>query len=316
MRDASLSVQAGGLPAAPARAPVLFGGATAGIFCMIGATVMFAASNAIMKLEASHYPVGETMAFRSLSSLVVCSAFVLPATGLKVFATEKFGAHVARGLSQSVSQTLTVIALTMMSLAGVTAIGFSAPLFAALISILWLKERADAARIGALVAGFAGVLIVTRPGAQTFNLGALFALGNAVMYGSVTVAVRKMTKTESTLTLLMWQMVTVAAFHSLLIVFGFVLPTPLDAAIMIAAGVANVTAQYLWTKSLGLAPTTVVSPFYYMLLVWALAIGYVVWGDVATPSLLIGSAVVVLSGLALLLREMRLQAVASGRPAR
>jgi drug/metabolite transporter (DMT)-like permease len=280
---------------------------------MIGATIMFAASSAIMKLEAAHYPVGETMAFRSLSSLAVCSAFVLPATGLKVFATKKIGAHIARGLSQSISQTFTVIALTMMSLAGVTAIGFSAPLFAALISILGLKERADPARLGALVAGFVGVLIVTRPDAQTFNVGALFALGNALMYGSVTVAVRSMTKTEGTLTLLMWQMVTVAAFHSLLILLGFVLPTPLDCAIMIASGFANVAAQYLWTRALGLAPATVVSPFYYMLLVWALAIGYVVWGDVATPSLVIGSGVVVLSGLALLLREMRLQGAAAAR---
>ena len=278
--------------------------AVLGILFMIAATAMFAASSAIMKHEAGRYPIGETMAFRSISSLLVCALAVLPTQGWGVFATAKPGAHVARGLSQSVSQTFTVIALTLMPMAGAIAIGFSAPLFSAMISILWLKERADKARLAALAAGFLGVLIVTRPGAGTFQLGALFALANAVMYGSVTVAVRSMTRTESTMTLLMWQMATVAAFHTLLLAFGFVTPTPRDAAILFGSGAANAIGQYCWTRSLGLAPATVVSPFYYLLLVWALGIGFVVWGDIPTPSLLMGSGIVVASGLALLLREM------------
>ena len=90
-------------------------------------------------------------------------------TGLRVFETQIPGAHVARGLSQATSQTFTVIALWFMPLAGAIAIGFSAPLFAALISILWLKERADGPRIAALAAGFLGVLVVTRPGADSFR---------------------------------------------------------------------------------------------------------------------------------------------------
>jgi drug/metabolite transporter (DMT)-like permease len=112
---------------------------------------------------------------------------------------------VARGLSQTISQTFTVIALFFLPLSGAIAIGFSAPLFAALISLLWLRERADGPRVAALVAGFLGVLVVAGPGADSLQIGALFALANAVMYGSVTVAVRGMTKTESTTTLLMWQ---------------------------------------------------------------------------------------------------------------
>jgi drug/metabolite transporter (DMT)-like permease len=114
---------------------------------MTGATLMFAASSAIMKFEVARYPLGEVMAARSLSSLVVCAAAVLPTVGLEAFATRRPGAHVARGLSQAVSQTFTVIALWFMPLAGAIAISFSAPLFAALISLVWLKERADLARL-------------------------------------------------------------------------------------------------------------------------------------------------------------------------
>jgi drug/metabolite transporter (DMT)-like permease len=299
----------------PASAKLRADNVPLGIACMIGATLMFAASNAIAKLLAATYPVGEVMFFRSATSLVFCAAIVLPTTGLSVFVTRRPRDHVARGLSQSISQTFTVLALHLMPLAAATAIGFSAPLFAALVAILFLKEKADPWRSAALACGFLGVLVITRPGAGMFQLGALFALANAVMYGSVTVAVRGMTKTESTLTLLMWQMATVAAFHSLLLVFGFAWPTRTDAVLFLSFGAANGVAQYLWTRALGFAPATAVSPFYYLLLVWAVPIGFVVWGDAPTPSLLAGSLIVVASGMALLVREGRAKREAMRRPA-
>jgi drug/metabolite transporter (DMT)-like permease len=280
-----------------------------GIMFMIGATVMFAISNALSKWVVAIYPVGEVMFARSLSSLIVCSAFMLPVTGLAVFATQRVRDHLARGLSQAISQTFTVIAFSLMPLAGAVAINFSAPLFSGLISVVWLKERAGAARWGTLLAGFVGVLIVVQPGADSFQLGALFALANAVMYGSVTVAVRGMSKTESANTLLMWQMVTLAVFHAFLLVFGFRWPTPQHAVLLGSMGVANAAAQYLWTKALHAAPATAVSPFYYFLLVWSLILGFIVWGDIPTTSLLVGSGIVVASGLFLLLYEAQRETV-------
>jgi drug/metabolite transporter (DMT)-like permease len=272
---------------------------------MTGATLMFAASSAVMKFEVARYPLGEVMAARSLSSLLVCAAVVVPQTGLAAFATRRPGAHIARGLSQAASQTFTVIALWFMPLAGAIAISFSAPLFAAIISLVWLRERCDFPRFAALVVGFFGVVVVTRPGADSLQIGALFALLNAVMYGSVTVAVRGMTKTESTTTLLMWQMAVVGVCHAALLAFGFAWPGVADAGLLFGSGVANVLAQALWTKSLRLAPTAAVTPFYYLLLVWALLIGFFVWGERPSASLIVGSAIVVAAGLALLMREAR-----------
>jgi drug/metabolite transporter (DMT)-like permease len=277
-----------------------------GILFMIAASLLFAASSALAKWLVALYPVGEVMFFRSFSSLVICAIFILPFTGFAVFATNRPRDHIARGLSQSISQTFTVIALWLMPLAGAVAINFSAPLFSALISIVFLRERSGAVRWTALIAGFLGVLI--DPGADSLQIGALFALANAVMYGSVTVAVRGMSKTESANTLLMWQMVTLAFFHTFLLFFGFTWPTPADAGLLVASGLINVAAQYCWTRALHLAPATAVSPFYYFLLVWALLIGFVVWDEVPTIGLLIGSAVVVASGLFLLLHEARRKA--------
>lgn len=276
-----------------------------GILYMIAATLLFAVSSAIAKWQVAIYPVGEVMFFRSISSLVVCAAIVLPITGLSVFATQRHGAHIARGLSQSISQTFTVIAFSLMPLAGAIAINFSAPLWAALLSVLWLKESPGPARWTVLLTGFSGVLIVANPGADSLQIGALFALANAVMYGSVTVAVRGMAATESASTLLMWQMLTIAIFHSFLLVFGFRWPTAADTTMLALSGVANLAAQYAWTKALLMAPTTAVSPFYYLMLVWAIGIGYVVWGDVPTVELLVGSGIVVVAGLFLLGHEAR-----------
>jgi drug/metabolite transporter (DMT)-like permease len=175
------------------------------------------------------------------------------------------------------------------------------------VSIVWLKERANFARWAALLIGFAGVLIVTDPGRNSFTLGALFALGNAVMYGSVTVAVRGMTKTESANTLIIWQLATIAFFHAFLLLFGWRWPTPIDAAMLFGSGFANAIGQYFWTQSLRLAPATAVAPFYYLMLVWALGFGFFIWGDVPSPGLLVGSAIVVVSGFFLFWREARLQ---------
>lgn len=274
-----------------------------GIYFMIVATVMFAVSNALSKWVVGIYPFGEVLFFRSFSSLYVCAVFLLPITGLSVFSTRRPRDHVARGLSQSISQAFTLIALSLMPLAGVIAINFSAPLFSALIAIVFLKEKAGVVRWTALLSGFLGVLIVTSPGADSLTVGALFALANAVMYGSVTVAVRGMAKTESANTLLMWQMLTLAIFHALLLPFGFVWPTPTDTVLMVMSGVANAVAQYCWTQALHFAPATAVSPFFYFMLVWALVIGFVVWGDVPTVGLLLGSCIVVGSGLFLLWHE-------------
>jgi drug/metabolite transporter (DMT)-like permease len=274
-----------------------------GIAFMVAATVLFSVSSAFAKWQVALYPVGEVMFIRSFSSLVICAAFILPFTGFAVFATRRPRDHIARGLSQSISQTFSVIAFSMMPLAGAVAINFSAPLWSALLSVVWLKERAGLVRWLVLLAGFLGVLIVTNPGADSLQVGALFALGNAVMYGSVTVAVRGMTATESANTLLMWQMVTIAVFHSFLLLFGFRWPAPIDAAMLVCSGVANAIAQFFWTRALHLAPATAVSPFFYLMLVWALVIGYVVWGDVPTIGLLVGSAIVVASGILLLWHE-------------
>jgi drug/metabolite transporter (DMT)-like permease len=275
------------------------------IVYMVGSGVVFAGSSAASKWLVETYPIGEVLFTRTFVGLLACSLFIMPATGLAVFHTRRPTAHLIRGVSQTTSQSLLLIAFSMMPLAGATAINFSSPLFATLASAIFLKEAVGAARAIALAVGFLGVLIVTSPGADTFQAGALFALANAVLFGTVTAGVRGMTATESAATLTMYQLVMLSAAYALTLPFGFVVPTWGDALMMTINCVTNGLAQYWWTRALHMAPTGAVVPFNYLSLVWAVLFGFAIWGDVPTVSLLIGSAIVVGSGLFLLWRESR-----------
>src|SRR5580704_15028834 len=276
-----------------------------GILYMVGATIVFSASSACSKWLVATYPVGEVLFTRSVVSLIACALFILPTTGIAVFRTSRLRHHVMRSFSQFVSQTCLVIAFSLMPLAGAVAINFSAPLFATLVSIGLLKEKVGWARWSALLIGFIGVLVVTNPGSGAFQVGALFALANAVLYGTVTAAVRGMTATESAPTLTLYQLLLITGFFALVAPFGFIMPTWNHWGLIVFNGVANAVGQYWWTKSLHLGPASAIAPFFYLSLVWAVMIGFLVWGDVPTIGLLIGSAIVVTSGLFLLWREAR-----------
>ena len=277
-----------------------------GILYMLGATVMFAVSSALSKWQVGKYSFDEVLFFRAIASLATVAAIVLPRTGISVFRTKRLTDHFGRSVTQPVAQSCIIVAFGLMPLGGAIAINFSSPLFATLLAAFWLKERIGLARGGAMLVGFFGVLLVAAPGADTFRIGALFALANAVLYGSVTAAVRGMTITESAETLTMYQMVFLALFFALgLPIFGFIWPTNQDATAMLANGVINAVGQYWWTRSLTMAPPAAIGPFYYFSLVWALLLGLVFWGEVPTMPLIAGSAVVVGSGLFLIWHESR-----------
>jgi uncharacterized membrane protein len=184
------------------------------------------------------------------------------------------------------------LAVGVLSLGSATAIGFAAPLFTTLLSIVILKEKVGVHRWSALLIGFVGVLIIAHPGAGTLTFGALFALGNAILISTVAIAIRRMSMSESAETLTLYQMSIMTVCTACLITLGFHAPHWGDVLMIALAGVGNGVAQFWWTRSLSLAPPSAVVPFNYLSLVWATVLGFVVWGDVPTPDLLVGSAIV------------------------
>jgi drug/metabolite transporter (DMT)-like permease len=274
-----------------------------GILYMLGATLMFAISSALAKWQIETNPVVEVLFFRSIAGLAVVAVLILPRTGWSVLRTNRLLDHAGRSGTQAIAQALIIMAFGLMPLAGAVAINFASPMFAALFSAIWLKEKIGTARAFALFAGFVGVLLVVNPGADSFTTGALYALGNAVLFGSVTAAVRGMTVTESADTLTVYQMIFLTIFFGAVLPFFFIWPTAHDAWVMLGNGVINALGQYWWTRSLSMAPPAAVGPFYYFHLIWVIIIGFIFWGDVPTIMLVAGAAIVVGSGIFLLVHE-------------
>jgi drug/metabolite transporter (DMT)-like permease len=289
-----------------------------GIAYMVASTILFAAINTIVKWQLATYSVGEVAFYRALFALVTVSIMILPKTGIAVFRTRRYLGHLQRGISQFGSMTCMFVAFSMMSLGSAVAISFAAPLFTTLLSIVILKEKVGVHRWSALIVGFIGVIIVTEPGAGTIKLGAFFALANAVLSSSVAIAIRRMSITESTETLTIYQLIVITICTCFLLPLGYRPLAWLDAFALAVAGVGNGIAQYWWTRSLTLAPPSAVVPFNYLSLVWASLAGFAVWGDVPTPHLLVGAVIVVASGLYILWRETlrRSQARPAPAPAR
>src|SRR5579863_7870078 len=274
-----------------------------GILYMVASTVAFAGVNAIVKWELALYPVGEVAFFRSLFAFAAVAAIVLPRSGWGVLRTRRYREHLQRGLSQFGSMTCMMLAFSMLPLGSAVAISFAAPLFTTLLSIMILKERVGIHRWSALVVGFVGVLVVTHPGAGSLTIGAFFALANAILISTVAIAIRRMSATESIETLMIYQMSVITLCTLFLLPFGFARPAWTDLLGLLVAGLGNGIAQFWWTRSLALAPPSAVVPFNYLSLVWATILGFAIWGDVPTPALFAGSAIVVASGLYILWRE-------------
>jgi len=275
------------------------------IFLMIASGAVFNCANAASKWLIATYPLGEVLFSRTLVGLITVAAFILPTTGLAVYRTSKLRAHAMRACSQVGSQTMLLIAFSLMPLAGVTAIMFSSPIFSTLASAWFLHERVGPVRWAVLLIGFLGVLVIANPGASSFQIGALFALGNAILFGTVVAGVRGMASTESPQTLIMYQLTLLTSVYALALPFGFVMPGWFDVLVMIGSGIGNGTAQYLWTRAIHLAPTSAVVPFQYIQLVWAMLLGFAIWGDLPTVGLLAGSAIVIASGMFLFWHETR-----------
>jgi drug/metabolite transporter (DMT)-like permease len=261
------------------------------IICMLAATILLAGSGALSKWLVATYPIGEMLFVRAAAALVGSSLVILPATGLAVFRTKRLRDHMLRGISQSCAQSFLIIAFSVMPLASAVAINSSAPLFATAASVVFLKETVGPVRWGALTVGFLGVLLITSPGVDTFQAGSLFALANAILFGTVTVGMRAMTATESTETSTMYQMVFLTAFFTAALPFGWVTPTLQGWGAMVVSGLGNALGQYLSTRALYLAPTSAVVPFNYFSVAWAIILGFLVWGDMPSASLLVDSAI-------------------------
>lgn len=277
-----------------------------GIFYMVGSVFVFTLVNALVKWEAARYPLGEVALFRSAFSLLPCLALAGGGPWL-LLRTERLKQNIGLGIMQFVSMMLIFAAFGMMPLADAIAITFSTPLFVTVLSIPFLGERVGPHRWAAVLVGFVGVMVMIRGGGGLggglASTGALLALANAAIGAGGTIAVRRLTLTEPSLTLVAYPTLVTTVLSLALLPLGWTTPGWSDGLVLAAIGLGSGIGQFWWTEAFRFAPAAVAAPFSYLAMVLSMALGYLLWGDVPSSMLVAGGVVVAASGLYILYRE-------------
>ncbi len=304
---------------APAIAPGSSAAVTAGIgFAALGFGLFTVMDTIVKWLGGGGYPLHQVVFFNALFSLVPASLLVARSGGLRQLRTRRPGLHLLRGCFALVSTACAFYAFTHLPLADAYAIIFTGPLLVTALSALILGEPVGWRRWSAVVVGFVGVLIMLRPGTGVVGAGAVAALTCACAYACSIITLRKLSATETTPSFLLYGNLTILAATGTMLAFDF-RPMPLgDLGLLAACGLFGGTAFICIVNAHRRAPAAIVAPFQYTQMAWGVVLGYLIWGDVPQPAVLLGCAVVVGSGLFILYRETQLRAAGraagGGRP--
>ena len=277
-----------------------------GILCRIGSGLSFSTMGALLKLasvEGMNAP--ELVFYRSLFSLPVVLVWVLKAETLSALKPNQPLAHVWRSIIGLLSMGLVFQALILLPLAEATAINFTAPIFATVLSFIVLREDVRAHRWTAVLVGFIGVLIVARPGGSSLPvLGLAIALTGALCQAGVTTTLRQIQRSENISAIVFWFAIAGIIVGGLFMpLFGHI-HGPKAFALVAAGGLAGGVGQLLMTNSLR-APVSVVSPFDYLQILGATVYGWLLFSDVPSAHTILGAALIVASGLYTVWREHR-----------
>lgn len=277
----------------------------AGIVLMLASIALFSLGDAIGKFLVADYPVGQFMMLRGIASLVLMAPFIWRA-GLQPFRSMPRPGLQALRMALSVGDIgLFFWAASLMPLADVITFYLAAPIYVTAISALFLGEKVGWRRWSAVTVGFAGVLVAMRPSTATLTGPALIAFAGSLCFSAfmlMTRAVRGTTDVVLTATHLGAQ----ALFGAAISFANFVTPAPRDALLYLAAGLVSIGALLTLNRSLKLATASVVVPYQYTMILWAILFGYVVFGDVPSLATLAGAAIIAAAGLYIFLRERAL----------
>ncbi len=283
-----------------------------GVVLKVASTLAFMSMATLVKLLSDRFPVGEITFARSLFALIPVAIWAAAEGGLRtVFYTSRPRAHFLRSLVGVAGMFLGFAALARLPLADSTAISFTAPLITVALAALILNEQVRIYRWSAVGIGFLGVLVIlsgyVEEGAPDRTVfGAGLQLAAAACVALVSIQVRHMTRTEPAATIVIYFSIFSTLVSLVTIPFGWIMPTPIEAVALLAIGILGGIGQVLMTESFRHSDASLLAPFDYLSLIWALIISLVIFGTLPTGTMLAGAAIVVAAGLLVLYRERRL----------
>lgn len=286
-------------------------------FRLLGIGLMATMSALIKLAQTRGANLAELLFFRQAAGLPLLLAFMAAGAGLGQVRTRRWGAHFIRALVGMMAMSATFAALLLLPLAEATVLQFTAPIFASLLGIWLLRERADWHRWAAVIVGFAGVIIIAGPGQCHLDpRGLAIGLLAATCTGFVVIQLRRIGSTETAMTTVFWFSVLPLPPLALLYLFHAQPHDALTWVLMIAVGVIGGLGQLGLTAAMRHAPVTVVVPMDYSAIVWATFFGWLLFDTLPAATTWLGAGVIVASGLYIVWRQYRQGRAPSRRPSR
>lgn len=294
-----------------------------GILALVAGIAIFSVQDLILKLISGDYPLHQAMLIRSLTAIPCLLAITWAFDGtLRTLISPTWPAMLLRGLLNFLAYTLYYLALAALPMATTVALYFTAPLMIVVMSVFLLGERVSAARWLAVAAGFAGVLLMVRPGGELFDWAALLPVLCGVAYAGSMILARVMGTRDSAAAMAFWgNLAFLACAASLALIYGrggaaegvhpslafltrgWVWPTNWDLFLMAACGVIAAVGLTLLTQAYRIAQSSVVAPFEFSFAFWGILWGWLIWGDLPDALGWLGIATIVAAGVYVLRSE-------------
>jgi drug/metabolite transporter (DMT)-like permease len=277
-----------------------------GIGLMLTGIFFFALNDALGKWLVATYSVGQLLLVRSIAGLMFLAPFI-SREGVQAFAqAPRPFIQFLRPVFGTVEVACFYWALTYMPLADVMTFYLAGPIYVTATSPLLLGERVGWRRWAAVIAGFVGVMIALSPSAGSFTPAALVAIVGSISFSALMVCTR-LVRGTSDVALITTQTVGALIFSAIVAPFTWVALNPRDTLLLALLGVTAMIAHMCVNRSLKVAPASVVVPYQYSTIFWAIILGYIFFGDVPGPSMAIGASVIIAAGIYIFVREQALK---------
>jgi drug/metabolite transporter (DMT)-like permease len=278
-----------------------------GIACMLGGVALLTLSDAAAKWFTADYPVGEVVSIRALFILFFIALLAAARNRLSELRIRSYRKHLLRGGFACASTLFFVMGLSLLPLADAIAVTFAGPLFITALAPLVLLERVGWRRWLAVLAGFAGVLLMVRPSGDYARWAVLLPLSAALAGSLRDLVTRRISVSENSTAILFSTNVIVLLAGLVLFPAGWQVPNVADFLLMGLAGGLMGAAHYLHIEAFRLAEAAVIAPFKYTNMLWGVLFGFVIWGHLPDRWVVGGSLLVIASGLYIFYRERRLE---------
>jgi drug/metabolite transporter (DMT)-like permease len=289
-----------------------------GIALKIASAVLFALMSALVRFLGARYPIGQVVFYRAAFAIVpVVLIYALRGELMAAVRTERPLGQIGRGALAIVSMFCNFGALARLPLIEANAISFTSPLASVGLAALILKERVRIYRWSAVIIGFLGVLVVLSPhisgdevtfalGSTAATAGVIFGLIGSVSNAASVIQTRQLAESETTSSIVFYFSLISALGALLTLPFGWIVPNRLELAALIGTGFLGGVAHLLLTESYRYAPASIIAPFDYTTMIFALLLGYLMFGEKPTLPIIIGSCIIAGAGMFVIWREHQL----------